>query len=330
MSVRLLSVALALCLALTAFAQGTERTLLRYRWNAGDEITWQVTSETTGTVTVRDLTQDPATENSTEMWTRSTMPMTLVVESADAEGNGTVSYRLGRIDMDTLRGGRQQYIQIDPEAGTMTVNGEEQVIPEQMLLGMLGDMKLVLSPRGELIDAQIPEGSPVGSIFGGMDMTQIVRMSQHSQVTFPEQPVSPGYSWAASMSAPFGEETDHQFDTTMVLTFVGMEMADGVQCARIGMVGAMDITELPMGLGGGPGALPEGVEMKLGPMHVSVTGSLLFDPEVGRIVSGDIDVLVDMDQHISGTAQGPDGTDQQIDQMIEIRDMLINTKLTAL
>jgi len=332
MSVRVLSVLLALCLSVTAFAQDAERVLLRYQWNAGDEITWEVISETTATITMRDLTQDPPAENAMEMWMRSTMPLTLVVESVDADGNGTLSYRIGVMEMDMLQGGQQQYIVMDPEAGTMTVNGEEQELPEQMMPGMLGDMKLVLSPRGEMIDAQIPEGSPMAGMFGGMDMAQLMRMSQQSQVTFPEQPVSVGYSWGSSMASPFGDPDENQFDATMVLTLGGLPTVGGVQCARIDMVGAMDMAELPMTMtmGGGAGPMPEGIEMKMGPMHVSVAGSMMFNPAAGRVVSGDIDVLMDMDQHISGTAQAPDGTEQQVDQVIEIRDMLINTKLTAL
>ncbi len=330
MSARLLCVLLALCLASSAFAQGGDRILLRYQWNAGDEITWQVVSETTGTVTMRDLTQDPVAENTMEMWTRATMPMTLVVESVDADGNGTISYRLGVIDMDTVQGGQQQYIQIDPDAGTMTVNGEEQELPGQMMPGMLGDMKLVISPLGEMLDVQMPEGTDMSGFFGGMDMAQLMRLSQQSQMTFPEQPVSVGYSWGTSVAAPFGAEVSDMFDTTVVATLAGLETVDGVQCARIDMVGAMDIAELPMGLGmAGRGPLPEGLEMVMGPMHISIQGSFLFDPAAGKLVSAQATVLMDMDQHISGTAEGPEGP-QQVESEIAVRDMLIDTTVTPL
>jgi len=321
-------VACVLCLGFAAAQEG-DRILLRNQWNAGDEITWQVTSETTGVVTMRDLTQDLVAETTTEVWTRVTMPMSLVIEAVDAEGNGTVSYRLGPIDVDTLQGGQQQYIQIDPEAGTMTVNGEEQPIPGQMVPGLLGDMKLVFSPRGELLDMTIPEGAGMGDFFGGMDMEQLMRLSQQSQMTFPEEPVSQGYSWAASTAAPFGEQPDAQFDSTAVLTLAGFETVDGVQCARLEMVGAMDIAELPMGLGGGTGPVPEGMEMVIGPMHISMEGSFLFDLAAGKMVSGDYDMLMDMHQHITGTAEGPEGP-QAVDTEIIMRDLLIETTVTAL
>jgi len=321
-------VAYVLCLGFAA-AQDADRVLLRYQWNAGDEITWQVVSETTGTVTMRDLTQDPVAETTTEVWTRATMPMSLVIEAVDADGNGTISYRLGPIDMDILQGGQQQYMRIDPEAGTMTINGEEQELPEHMMPGLLGDMKMVISPRGEMLSVHMPEGAGMGDFFGGMDMGQLLRMSQQTQMTFPEQPVSVGYSWGTSVAAPFGAEVSDTFDTTVVATMAGLENVDGVQCARIDMVGAMDIAELPMGLGGGPGPLPEGMEMHMGPMHISIQGSSLFDPAAGKIVSVNATVLMDMDQHISGTAEGPEGP-QQVDSEISVRDMLIDTTVTPM
>jgi len=143
-------------------------------------------------------------------------------------------------------------------------------------------------------------------------------MSRQSQITFPEQPVPQGYCWRTTMAAPFGEGTDDGLDTTMVLTLAGMEMVDGARCARIGMVGAIDISEVPLGM-----------EMKLGPMHMSVQGSMLFDPAAGRMVSGDFDMLTDVDNHISGTAEGPEGP-QPVDMEIQVRDMLVKTTMTPL
>ncbi|MGD9496066.1 MAG: hypothetical protein AB7Y46_07135 [Armatimonadota bacterium] len=333
MLVRTLSVLLAVCLSLPAFAQPADRVLLRYHWNAGDEVVWQIKSETTGTITMRDLTEDPVEETTTEVWSSATMPMRLQVEAVDAEGNGTITYRFGTIEMDVAAQGQQQYIRIDPAAGTVTANGEQVPMPESIGNWLRAPIKLVVSPRGELLQVDLPETMQMPGGLGGMDMTQWMRLSQQWQMTFPEQPVSAGYAWGASMPGVFGadEEAGDVGEgleppmATMVFTLAGWETVDGVECARVEMAGAMDIAQLPGGMRGGlqMGA-PEGMQMTMGPMHMSVAGSILFDPEAGTVVSADMRILMDADQHMTGTVQTPEGA-QTIDMQMLIRDMLVET-----
>jgi len=339
MFTRILAVSLALLLALVACAQeDADRILLRYQWNAGDEIIWQIASETTGTVVTRDLTKDPVAETSAEIWTSATMPMTLTVDSSDAQGNGTIAYYVGIIEMDMAAGGQQHYMRIDPQARTMTMDGEEMPLPEQSMLWMTEPMRMVTSPRGELLELQLPEGSPLGGM-AGLDLTQWMRLSQQWQMVFPEEPVPEGYSWYTSMAVPFGGEGAGGGEAgeaeapkvapaaTMVLTHAGRETVNGVDCVRVEMVGAMDIDELPLSLGQGSGMgamMPEGLEMRMGPMHVSVAGSFLFDPAAGEVVSTQARLLIDLDQRMTGTVETPDGA-QTVDMEIFIRDMLVET-----
>ena len=75
---RMVLVALTVLLAVSgAWAQDDERVLLRYQWNAGEDIVWDVTAETTGTVITRELTKDPVEETTVPVWTRMLMPITL-------------------------------------------------------------------------------------------------------------------------------------------------------------------------------------------------------------------------------------------------------------
>lgn len=347
MLTRILMVSLALLIVLAASAQqDADRVLLRYQWNAGDEITWQVTSETTGTVLVRDRTKDPVEEQTQDIWTSTSVPLTLAVESVDADGNGTVSYRMGVMEMDMTMQGQQMYMRIDPEAGTMTVNGEEQPLPGPMMGAMLQDMTMVISPRGEMLEVQLPEGAPFGGMFPGFDMTQMMRMGQQWQATFHEQPIPVAYSWGSSMPMPFGgraeagaaaaeegapadgEAPGEVPAATMVFTLAGWETVGEAQCARIDMVGAMDIDELPMPMGAmgmGAGA-PEGMQMKLGPMHISIDGSMLFDPAAGKVLSMQMGMLMDLDQRIAGTVETPGGQ-QAMDMEILIRDLLTDVTM---
>lgn len=337
MSARLSSLALALGLATFAFAQNdADRVLLRYRWNAGDEITWQVSSETTGSVTMRDLTKDPVEEQTQEIWTVASLPMTMVVESVDADGNGTISYRMGVIEMDMTMQGQQTYMRIDPEAGTMTVNGEAQPLPEPMMSAMQQNITMVISPRGAMLDVQFPEGLPMGAM-PGFDMTQWMRMGQQWQAPFPEQPVPIGYSWGSSMPMPFGAgtagaatanaEAAEAPAATVIFTLAGWETVGEARCARVDVVGTIDLEELPLPMGQGMGVgaeAPEGMQMKLGPMHISFDGSMLFDPAAGKLVSTQMSLLMDMDQRMSGTMETPEG-EQTMNLEILIRDLLVET-----
>lgn len=343
MSARLSSLALALGLATFAFAQNdAERVLLRYRWNTGDEITWQVGSETTGSVTMRDLTKDPVEEQTQEIWTATSLPLTLTVQSVDADGNGAISYRMGPIEMDMTMQGQQTYMRIDPEAGVMTVNGEEQPLPEPMMSAMRQSITMVISPRGEMLDVQFPEGSPMTAM-PGFDMTQWMRMGQQWQATLPEQPVPVGYRWGSSMPMPFGAgtgaaaaaegeaaanaEAAEAPAATVIFTLAGWETVGEAQCVRIDMVGAMDLEELPLPMGPGMGmgaGTPEGMQMKFGPMHISLGGSMFFDPAAGKLVSTQMSLLMDMDQRMSGMMETPDG-EQTMNLEILIRDLLVET-----
>lgn len=323
-------VACVLCLTGVVVAQqGAEGVVLRYDWTAGDEITLDVTSETSGTVLTRDLTKDPAQEQEIDVWSSATVPMTLSVEEVDAEGNGTITLELGTMEVDMTAAGQQQYVVVDPQARTMTVNGEPVPIPEQALDMMVASFTYVMSPRGEIIDMTLPPAFEMSMGMSGTAFTRWLQMSQGWQLVFPEEPVRTGYSWANTGAMPPGEDEAGAMDTTMVYTMSGMEEMQGARCARIEMAGVMQFDELPQELTGAQ-AMPGGANLtsEIGPGHISIQGTIWFDPEAGQVVETDAQMMMDMRQRTHGTVEGPEGQ-QEIDMETIMKGLVIAVNAVA-
>ncbi len=346
-----------LILACGAWAQDEERVLLRYQWNAGEEIIWDVTTETSGTMFMRDLTKDPVEERTIPIWSRVLMPMTLRVESVDDEGNGTVVYELGTMQMDVQAEGQQSYIVFDPVAGTMTMDGEDTPLPPGMATGMLGPYRMVMSPRGEVLEMELPEGLGAMGLAGGADMTQWLRMSQQWSAALPEEPVGLDYVWGAAFDMPFGapeavdgdeehegdddhdgqgehdEEGEHEAGDdapspmagSVLYRMSGTRLVADVECVTLEMLGVMDLETLPMpAMFGAMGG--EGFEFSIGPMHVSMSGGFDFDAAAGRTMGGDMRAVMDMTERIKGTMQTPEG-EQEMNMEITMRGMTVDSTI---
>ena len=241
----MLIVSVTIC---TAWAQDEERVLLRYQWNAGEEIVWDVVTETSGTMVMRDLTKDPVEETMLPIWSRVMMPMTLTVESVDDDGNGTVVYELGTMQMDVQAEGRQVYMEFDPATGAMTMDGQQMPVPGGMQAGMAGPYRMVISPRGEVLDIELPEGLAMMGLAGGADMTQWMKMSQQWSATFPEEPVYADYVWSTQFDAPLGTPAEEVAegdarrpagDGAMVYCMTGTRLVGGVDCVTLDAMGAL-------------------------------------------------------------------------------------------
>ncbi|MGC9316999.1 MAG: hypothetical protein ACP5KN_03055 [Armatimonadota bacterium] len=311
--------------AVVAAQQDADRVLLRYRWTAGDELVWHVTSETTGTVLNRDHTQDPPQESEVEIWSSATMPMTLVVEEVDAEGNGTIAFELGVMEIDMEAGGQQQYIRMDPEARTMTINGEEAPVPEAMLAGLAEPFRLILSPRGEVLDVMVPEDFQMATGLQGVNLGQWMQLSQRWQLSFPEEPVGEGHCWGGAMTIPLAGEGGPASDAVAVYRMAGRELAHGADCVRIEAMGALDFTELPSGLAG-PAAAASNLETEIGSGHISMDGAFWFDPQAGQLVATDATITMDMTQRTTGTVQTPEG-EVEVDVETILQGLVVETSV---
>ncbi|MEA3400993.1 MAG: hypothetical protein U9R79_07050 [Armatimonadota bacterium] len=315
-----------LCFAAAVAAQqDADRVLLRYKWIAGDDTLWRVTSEATGMVLTRDHTQDPPQESEMELWSSATMPMTLVVEEVDAEGNGTVAFKLGVMEIDMEAGGQHQYIRMDPETQTMTVNGEEAPVPETMLAGLGEPFRLVMSPLGEMLDVMIPEGFQTATGLQGVNIAQWMQLSQRWQLSFPEEPVGEGHCWGGAMTIPLAGEGGPASDAVAVYRMAGRELAHGADCVRIEAMGALDFTELPAGMAG-PAAGNQNLQTEIGPAHISVQGAFWFDPEAGQIVASEATITMDMTQHTTGTVATQDG-EVEVDVETIFQGLVVETSV---
>lgn len=327
-------VVLTLLTATVAWAQDDGRVLLRYQWNAGDEIEWIITTETTGTVVMRDRTRDPVEETEMPIWNTVTMPMTLRVVSVDEDGSGTIVYEIGVMEADVSAGGGEQYIRIDPREGTMTVDGEEQPMPPGVAEGMAGPIRTVMSTRGEVLEVDLPEGMQAMMGAMGAEVTQWMSMSQQ-QPAFPERAIGIGHVWGASLSPLIPAEADTEAEATgpvgdvsVLYQLTGIRRTGDADSARIEMLGAMDFGTLPMpGIGMMPGAGEGGdLQMTMGPMHVSMFGAFDFNPAAGRVVGSEMTVIMDMTQQMKGTVETPEG-EQRVDMEIITRDMTVKVKV---
>ncbi|GEM_PF-4034967 len=318
-----------------AWAQDDERVLLRYQWNAGEDIVWDVTAEATGTVITRDLKKDPVEETTVPVWTRVMMPITLSVESVDGEGNGTIAYKLGQMQMDVQAEGRQMYMVFDPETGKMTADGEEVPLPEGMDAMMGTSFRMVMSPRGQLLEMELPEAMEAFMAGAGANMMQWMRMSQQWSATFPEEPVGvdhvwsagPGDSLAGIVPGADGEAAPGMAGS-ILYHMTGTRTVANADCVAIDMLGAIDIDSLPTppGMMGAMGG--EDFEFRMGPMHLSMVGGYDFDAAAGKLVGGDIRMVMDMVQQMKGTVQTPEGP-QEMNMEIISRGIAVDVTIEA-
>ena len=286
---------------------------------------------------MRNLTQTSAAENATSVWTSMKMPMTMDVQRIDADGNAEISYHIGRLEMDTETGGQQQYIVMDPQEKTMTVNGQPVPLPEPVASMFSQPMSVTMSPRGGVMGLSGFFG--LNTLFGGgasgNPSAASMEVLRKWQMAFPVDPIGVGYSWGSSGSLPTGEgsaEGPAPMSATMVYTLSGFEDVAGAQCAKIDMVGAIDINELPQAMmdaaSAAAGAAGANMSTRVGPGHMSLQGSMLFDVAGGRIVRTDATVYMDMMQRITGSVTA-NGETQQIDTMMDMRNFRIDTTATT-
>jgi len=306
-----------------AWSQDADKVLLRYKWQIGERAEWVVNSEMTGTVVTQDLTKAPPEETVTSISSTTTVPVYQTVEAVDEQGNGTISYQMGLIEVDwEAADGTVQHIVMDPVAKTMTVNGETTPTPPGTM--PFGDepMRMVVSPRGRVLESKMPAAMEQLFGTGGLSPTQAFDMMQSRQMELPEQPIGVGYTWtqtsAITTSTPPGEAEQGggdpeppPFSFAAAYTLMGFETVAGVECAQIETVGALDMTEAFQ--------ISQSTEqadltIAAGPSHISLRGFVYFDPAAGRMVKTEMDMIMNSRQHVQGeakTPEGPQGVDME-------------------
>lgn len=329
------AMAVLLITAPMSWAQDLDgKVLLRYKWNAGEEVCFQVAVEAEGEMVMTDMTKEPPEENGMYISQTVNMPLYTTIEAVDEEGNGTVAYQMGIMEMDMTAGDQPtQHIVIDPVAKTMTVNGEPAPLPDTALGYFGGSFRMVMSPLGEVLSFETPEAQGDLPDMMGLSATQFARMARTSQMQLPAEPIREGYSWAQTVDlstprgAQEGEETEEEAQAapmtmTMVYTLVGFETVGEVQCAKIEIVGAMDMTMTVS-----PPAEDADLTVQMAPMHFSMHGFTYFDPEAGCVVRAEGDQIMELHQETQGQVKAG-GETHDINMIMTTEDFRTNTVVT--
>jgi len=328
--------AVILITAAMSWAQHLDgKVLLRYKWNAGEEVSSQMAVQAEGDMVMTDMTKEPPEETGMYISQSINMPMYQTVEAVDEEGNGTVAYQMGIMEMDMTAGDQPaQHIVIDPVAKTMTVNGEPAPLPATALGHFGGPFRMVMSPLGEVLSFEAPDMDRNLPDMMGLSPTQFAQMARTWGIQLPAEPIREGYSWAQTMdlstprTAEEGEDAEGEaaeavpMTVTMVYTLVGFETVGEVECAKIEMVGAMDMTMTVS-----PPTEGADLTVQMGPMHLSIHGFTYFDPEAGCVVSTEIDQIMELHQETLGQVKAG-GETQDINMITTTEDFRTNIVVT--
>ena len=302
-----------------------DRVLLRYKWNVGEEVTWTISAEGGGEQVNSDLTKEPPTEEGINLALDMTMPMHQTVEAVDEQGNGSLAYQMGVMEVDVQAGAQPpQHVVIDPAAQKMIVGGEEMPLMPPMLAFLGEPMRRVVSPRGEVLSTQLPIDLEL--FFGTSQFSplQALQTMPAAQMVLPEEPIGIGYTWAKTTEVRLGpaseqpEADDEQAEPgppeqaeapgltlTMLYTLADFETIEDVECAKIEVVGALHAAE-PFTISPSlPGA---DLNVAMGPMHVSMCGVIYFDPEAGCEVKSEMHTIMQMRQETRGELKRGDET----------------------
>ena len=295
---------MALMIVGTALAQGP--VLLRHQWQAGEEITWDVSVEMEGVVVVEDLKVDPPGRQRLDMTVTTATTKFQTIEEVDEDGVATVLTEIGPIAITTDMGtGTMQHVTIDPQTGTMVVDGAEIPLPENARAAVGRTVRQVLSPRGELLETDASWDAST-HMTGGIIMPQeLMNVLERAPMVFPEGEVGEGYCWAQTADLELsGDALADERDATLPpISYVssykmaGFEDVGGVECARIEFIGAADIEgvlETPM-----PGDENDAVT-RFGPAHFGISGTIWFDHAGGRMLRVEARVVMDLIQEVEG------------------------------
>lgn len=302
-----LAAGLVLVSLAVAFAQPTW--LLRYNWEQGETITWLVDMEAGGELTTRDMNSDPPKASILELTTLMTMSQYKTVEAVDADGNATVLTRIGTIEMDmTVPPMGAQHITVNAETGEITAAGTAVPAPQGLARLLAEPLKQVLSPRGEVLEVELPSGLADLMGFGSPGPMQVLKSLQERPMMLPEEEIGIGHCWIDRHDlAPAADDEAELPPVTQTITYrlAGIEDLAGVECLRIELLGVIDL--------GGTITMPmtgEGREgtTTMGPAHLSMSGTIWFDPAAGTPVKKDLRMLLDMQQEMEGSIKIEDDT----------------------
>jgi hypothetical protein len=255
---------------------------LRYKFNAGEKLQFNMTQNMTMSLTGEGL---PAQKTSLEQITE----MSWNVEEVK-DGTAQIGQSIDRIKMSLAAPNNVSFDYDSASEEEPTGNIANMMAP--VLDAMVGaTFDVTMNPRGEILEIQVPEtltqamqklpnAAAMGDMFSKEGFEKLV---QQGSLTFPEGELESGHEWENSIEmqnpALGGKQT-----VTTKYRYLGQEEVDGQMLDAFAITVNMDF---------GQGAGPAGAKMSIKDQESS--GKIYFDREAGHMKSSSVDMTMNME-----------------------------------
>lgn len=301
-------------LSLVALAANDDQVTLRWKLKQGDSLRYR-------------MTQDQTTESEMmgEKETHSGFVLRESVTAVAPDGVATVGVKYEAAKLESTGMGAMSYDSTRTGDAAKKNDPKLAKIFEPMLQAQLS-MKLepsgrVVEMKGlqEMLDKSF---GPVTSS-GGMDVASILKDAFNDDAVkrlveinvFPTEPISPGKKWHREAAQKLPMMGNLKLDIEN--TFVGVEEHAGVRCAKIQLGGTMKLEPVA------DARMPMQASMD----STSISGTMFFDLEKGRLV--EVETNTEMDMHLSAGGEASAGMKMDMTISGVTRMMLIGDDAPA-
>lgn len=238
-------VVVTLLLCSLAIAQNAQP--LRYNWQAGQTLTWQVLIEGNGNTTISMGGQSMPSPQSLKL--QAIMVAQVLEVSPDKQAK--VNVRLGPLEYSLQMGQAPPMSgKVDPDAGTGQLNAVQMTqfgmqpqtvqVPAEVLTALKTGFLAIVDDRGE------PKGQEgierfmqaVATLQGG---AAIMGPIQALLITLPAEPLAPGQQWQVQTPAVQGLPPQ-----TIQFRYAGVENFANVPCHKIESILQLTLQNMPM------------------------------------------------------------------------------------
>ena len=324
-------VSLAIMLLPLAFAYAQDDgVLLRYKFTPEQALQYAMTMTGNGNMQISGAPGQEGPQ-ALSLLLDMTADLTQKCTAVDPDGVASIDCKYGEMNITVdLANVATTQIKITENDATMTVNGKEQPVPEQMrdLLGQAFTLKM--DDRGHIQKVEGLEKLREMLKAIKLENFNLEQLMQQSQTLLPEEPVKVGDSWdqTITIAMPSVDE-DASLQIDMQYTFAGVVDDGGVQCAQIDFTGNLEMEEFgPLTM---PQKLPNGqtinIRVTLKDMVQQLRGAYYFGIANGRVERADINQTVSMEVTTSGTAKDAKGNAVSFSVKTDLDNMTSTTAL---
>jgi len=167
------------------------------------------------------------------------------IESVDADGNGTLTFELGRLGMEMSAMAHSTHVALQPAQGIIEPDGKAITSAQmQQVLHWVAAHRLTISPRGKVLAISAPGPEPIQPPRGGplplmLRPERWQKLLEATPAWLPQRPVQIGDRWGVKMAIPIpGRFAGQPADVSMRYTLERIGQIDGNRIARIGFEAA--------------------------------------------------------------------------------------------